>query len=89
MLKRETRKETENNENLTSVHVRIEDSIQTNTKQMETDSDRLDHLQLELVKTAKFNEQEQREFDSVNRVCTVDLARRTRDTRQDRRINMD
>jgi uncharacterized membrane protein YgaE (UPF0421/DUF939 family) len=79
-LKKETRKETENNENLTSLQVRIEDNIQTNTKQMETDSDRLDHLQSELVKTAKFNEQEQREFDSANSVRTL-----SRPSRRDRR----
>jgi len=68
MLKKETRKETDDNENLISVYIRIEDSIETNTKQVETNSDKLDHLQSELVKTAKFNEQEQREYDSVNSV---------------------
>lgn len=67
-LRKETRKETENNENLTSVYVRIEDSIQINSKLAEMESDKLDHLQSELVKTAKFTEKEQREFDSVHGV---------------------
>lgn len=67
-LKKETYKETENNENLTSLHTRIEDNIQINTKLMEMESYKLNNLESELVKMAKFNEQEQREFDLIHNV---------------------
>ncbi|EZA53658.1 Coiled-coil domain-containing protein [Ooceraea biroi] len=66
MLKKKTAQETENNENLTSVHVRVEDNVRVNSRLVDTESDKLDHLQSELVKMAKFSEQEQREFDSVH-----------------------
>ncbi|KYQ57453.1 Coiled-coil domain-containing protein 40 [Trachymyrmex zeteki] len=62
-LKKETCKETENNENLTSLHIRIEDNILNNTKLVEIGNDKLNNLESELVKLAKFSEQEQREFD--------------------------
>lgn len=67
-LKKETYKETENNENLTSLHARIEDNIQINKKLMEIGNDKLNNLEAELVKTAKFGEQEQHEFDLVHNV---------------------
>ncbi|XP_018059753.1 PREDICTED: coiled-coil domain-containing protein 40 [Atta colombica] len=62
-LKKETCKETENNENLTSLHTRIEDNILNNIKLVETGNDKLNNLESELVKIAKFSEQEQHEFD--------------------------
>ncbi|XP_036138462.1 coiled-coil domain-containing protein 40 isoform X2 [Monomorium pharaonis] len=62
-LKKETYKETENNENLTSVHTRIEDNIQINEKLIQIGNDKLNNLECELVKTTKFSEQEQHEFD--------------------------
>ncbi|KAL6264767.1 hypothetical protein P5V15_004865 [Pogonomyrmex californicus] len=65
-LKKETQKEAENNENLTSLHTRIEDNIQISTKLMEMGNDKLNHFESELVKIAKFSEQEQREFDLIN-----------------------
>ncbi|KYN01618.1 Coiled-coil domain-containing protein 40, partial [Cyphomyrmex costatus] len=65
-LKKETYKETENNENLTSLHTRIEDNIQNNTKLVEIGNDKLNNLETELVKMAKFSEQEQHEFDSAH-----------------------
>ncbi|KAG5322340.1 CCD40 protein, partial [Pseudoatta argentina] len=64
-LKKETYKETENNENLTSLHTRIEENILNNTKLMEIGNDKLNNLESELVKIAKFSEQEQHEFDST------------------------
>ncbi|KYN21225.1 PREDICTED: coiled-coil domain-containing protein 40 [Trachymyrmex cornetzi] len=64
-LKKETCKETENNENLTSLHIRIEDNILNNTKLMEIGNDKLNNLESELVKIAKFSEQEQHEFDLI------------------------
>lgn len=67
-LKKETYKETENNENLTSLHTRIEDNIQINTKLMEMGNDKLNNLESELVKIAKFSEQEQHEFDLTRNV---------------------
>ncbi|XP_072750930.1 coiled-coil domain-containing protein 40 isoform X2 [Anoplolepis gracilipes] len=65
-LKKETRKEAENNENLTSLHVRIEDNIQITSKLMEMENDKLNNLQSELVKMAKFSEHEQHDFDLIN-----------------------
>ncbi|TGZ48143.1 coiled-coil domain-containing protein 40 [Temnothorax longispinosus] len=65
-LKKETYKETENNENLTLLHTRIEENIQINTKLMEMGNDKLNNLESELVKIAKFSEQEQHEFDLTN-----------------------
>ncbi|KYN30494.1 Coiled-coil domain-containing protein 40 [Trachymyrmex septentrionalis] len=62
-LKKETCKETENNENLTLLHTRIQDNILNNTKLMEIGNDKLNNLESELVKIAKFSEQEQHEFD--------------------------
>lgn len=82
MVRKETHKETENNENLTAVHVRIEDNIQINSKLMEMASDKLDHLQSELAKMARFNEQEQREFDAVQSVRTE----RIKSSRIDERV---
>lgn len=67
-LKKETYKETENNENLTSLHTRIEDNIQISAKLMEMGNDKLNNLESELVKIAKFSEQEQREFDLTHNV---------------------
>lgn len=68
-LKKETRTEIENNENLTSLHVRIENNIQIISKLMEVENDKLNNLQSELVKMAKFSEHEQHEFDLINNVC--------------------
>ncbi|KAL6427867.1 hypothetical protein ACFW04_008362 [Cataglyphis niger] len=65
-LKKETQKEAENNENLTSWHVRIVDNIQTTSKLMEMENDKLNNLQAELVKIAKFSEHEEHEFDLIN-----------------------
>ncbi|XP_070155282.1 coiled-coil domain-containing protein 40 [Polyergus mexicanus] len=65
-LKKETHKEAENNENLTSLRVRIEDNIQITSKLMEVENDKLNNLQSELVKMAKFSEHEQHEFDLIN-----------------------
>ncbi|XP_014468728.1 PREDICTED: coiled-coil domain-containing protein 40-like [Dinoponera quadriceps] len=65
-LKKDTFKEAENNETLTSVHIRIEDNIQTNSKLMAMENDKLDNLQSELVKLGKFSQQEQYEFDLIN-----------------------
>lgn len=70
-MKKETDKETENNENLTSLHMRIQDSVQTNAKLLEVESDKLAHLQSDLVKLTKFSEQEQRELDVVQDVCKI------------------
>lgn len=67
-LKKETHKEVENNENLTSLHVRIENNIQIISKLMEVENDKLNNLQSELVKMAKFSEHEQHEFDLINNV---------------------
>lgn len=67
-LKKETQKEAENNENLTSLRLRIRDNIQINSKLMEVENDKLDNLQSELVKMAKFSEHEQHEFDLINNV---------------------
>jgi len=53
---------------LTSLHTRIEDNIQINTKLMEIGNDKLSNLESELVKIAKFSEQEQHEYDSVHNV---------------------
>lgn len=70
-LKKDTQKETENNENLTSLHVRIEDNIQINSKLMAMGNDKLNYLQSELVKIAKFSEHEQHEYDLVHNVCKM------------------
>lgn len=70
-MKKETDKETENNENLTSLHMRIQDSVRTNAKLLEVESDKLAHLQSDLVKLTKFSEQEQRELDVVQDVCKI------------------
>lgn len=68
-MKKETDKETENNEHLTSLHMRIQDNIQTSARLLEVENDKLAHLQSELVKLSKFSEQKQREFDVVQDVC--------------------
>lgn len=68
-LKKETQKETENNENLTSLHMRIESNIEITTKLMEIENDKLNNLQSELVKLTKFNEQEQHEYNLIQNVC--------------------
>ncbi|EFN87547.1 Coiled-coil domain-containing protein 40 [Harpegnathos saltator] len=65
-LKKDTSKEAENNETLTSLHVRIEDNIQTNLKLMTIENDKLDNLQSELVKLGKFSEREQYEYDLIS-----------------------
>jgi len=70
-LKKETCKETENNENLTSLHTRIEDNILNNIKLVETGNDKLNNLESELVKIAKFSEQEQHEFDLAQNVFRI------------------
>lgn len=67
-FRKEIQKETENNENLTSVHVRVEDNIEAALKILEIKSDKLDRWQSELIKITKFSEQEQREFESVHSV---------------------
>lgn len=72
-LKKETCKETENNENLTSLHIRIEDNILNNTKLVEIGNDKLNNLESELVKLAKFSEQEQREFDLAHNVYRINV----------------
>lgn len=53
---------------MTSLHVRIEDNIQITSKLMEVENDKLNNLQSELVKMAKFSEHEQHEFDLINNV---------------------
>lgn len=53
---------------MTSLHVRIKDNIQINSKLMEMETDKLNNLQSELVKMAKFSEHEQHEFDLINNV---------------------
>lgn len=58
---------------MTSLHVRLEDNIQTNSKLAAMENDKLDNLQSELVKLAKFSEQEQYEYDLINGVCTIIL----------------
>lgn len=70
-LKKETQKETENNESLTLLHMRIENNIQATTRLMEVENDKLNNLQSELVKLAKFSEQEQYEYDLVQNVCML------------------
>lgn len=56
---------------MTSLHVRIEDNIQTNSKLTAMENDKLDNLQSELVKLGKFSKQEQYEYDLLNGVCTT------------------
>lgn len=70
-MKKDTHKETENNENLTSLHVRLEDNIEINSKLMAMENDKLNNLQSELVKIAKLSEQEQHEYDFINSVCKM------------------
>lgn len=72
-LKKDTSKEAENNETLTSLHVRIEDNIQNTSKLMAMENDKLDNLQSELVKLGKFSEQEQYEYDLINGVRMIIL----------------
>lgn len=72
-LKKETYKETENNENLTSLHTRIENNIQINTKLIQVGNDKLNNLESELVKIAKFSEQEQHEFDLAHNVHIINI----------------
>lgn len=50
------------------LHTRIENNIQINTKLMEVGNDKLNNLESELVKIAKFNEQEQHEFNLAHNV---------------------
>lgn len=74
-LKKETHKETENNENLTLLHMRVEDNIQINSKLIAMENNKLSNLQFELVKITKFNEQEQNEYDLIHSVCIIIYTR--------------
>jgi len=56
---------------LTSLHIRIENNIHITTKLMEVENDRLNNLQSELAKLAKFSEQEQHEYDLIQSVCNI------------------
>lgn len=58
---------------MTSLHVRLENNIQTNSKLLSIENDKLDNLQSELVKMRKFNEQEQYGHDLISGVCIVIL----------------
>lgn len=70
-MKKVTHKEIENNENLTTLHGRIEDNIQINSKLRTIENDKLENLQFELIKVAKLGEQEQQEYDLIDSVCKI------------------
>ncbi|XP_047359274.1 coiled-coil domain-containing protein 40 isoform X1 [Vespa velutina] len=62
-LKKETLKESENNENLTSLQSRIEDDIAIVSKTVTTGNARINNLEFELIKITKFGEQTLNEYN--------------------------
>lgn len=68
-LKKETLKESENNENLTSLQSRVEDDIAIVSRMVTTGNARINNLEFELIKITKFGEQTLNEYNFANAVC--------------------
>lgn len=67
-LKKETLKESENNENLTSLQSRVEDDIAIVSRMVTTGNARINNLEFELIKITKFGEQTLNEYNFANAV---------------------
>lgn len=68
-LKKETLKESENNENLTSLQSRVEDDIAIVSKMVTTGNARINNLESELIKITKFGERTLNEYNVAHAVC--------------------
>ncbi|KAI4501390.1 hypothetical protein M0802_003267 [Mischocyttarus mexicanus] len=65
-LKKETLKESENNENLTSLQSRVEDDLIVISKMVTTGNERINNLESELIRITKFGEQTLNEYNFAN-----------------------
>ncbi|XP_015177940.1 PREDICTED: coiled-coil domain-containing protein 40 isoform X1 [Polistes dominula] len=65
-LKKETLKESENNENLTSLQSRVEDDLAVITKMVSTGIEKINNLESELIRITKFGEQTLNEYNFAN-----------------------
>ncbi|XP_043504868.1 coiled-coil domain-containing protein 40 isoform X2 [Polistes fuscatus] len=65
-LKKETLKESENNENLTSLQSRVEDDLIVISKMVSTGIEKINNLESELIRITKFGEQTLNEYNFAN-----------------------
>ncbi|XP_014598615.1 PREDICTED: coiled-coil domain-containing protein 40 [Polistes canadensis] len=65
-LKKETLKESENNENLTSLQSRVEDDLVVISKMVSTGIEKINNLESELIRITKFAEQTLNEYNFTN-----------------------
>ncbi|KAI4488967.1 hypothetical protein M0804_004465 [Polistes exclamans] len=65
-LKKETLKESENNENLTSLQSRVEDDLVVISKMVSTGIEKINNLESELIRITKFGEQTLNEYNFAN-----------------------
>ena len=70
-LKKDSSKEMENNERLTSLQTRINEEIKLVKKLYESDKEKYLNLELNFVKISKLVEQSEKEFTNVSTVCTI------------------
>lgn len=64
-LKKDTSKEMENNERLTSVQTRLEDDIDHTQGAIVKEKEKLGNLENEIIKVSSHSEQTQNEFDTA------------------------
>ncbi|KAK2586864.1 hypothetical protein KPH14_009802 [Odynerus spinipes] len=65
-LKKEALKESENNENLTSVQLRLEDDIGIVSRMVTTGNEKINNLESDLIKVTKFGEQTLNEYNTAH-----------------------
>lgn len=74
-LKKDTSKEMENNERLTSVQTRLENDVSSNLAAILDEKNRIDDVEIELMNMSKLLEQSQNELDTASWVIIHILVR--------------